>query len=199
MAVQRVAQEPAYVTAFKAAFGSGEVKFPRVAQAIATFERTLVSNKAPFDRWIDGDESAISDSAKHGFLLFNGAGHCAACHSGWRFTDDGFHDIGLPDDDVGRGGQVPNVVLLRHAFKTPTLRNVDQRAPYMHNGSLATLAQVIAHYDNGFVARPSLSPEMRRLSLSPQDMADLIAFLHTLTSSDDPIAVPILPVTESNR
>jgi cytochrome c peroxidase len=198
MATGRVASVPEYRRAFRAAFGSPDVSFPRIAQAIATFERTLVSNKAPFDRWIDGDEGAISDSAKRGFVLFNGKAGCAVCHQGWRFTDDGFHDIGLTDADMGRAGQVPGVPILEHAFKTPTRRNVDQRAPYMHNGSIATLREVVLHYDSGFVERASLSPEMHRLGLSPTEVDDLVAFMHTLTSRDDPTNVPVLPSKEMN-
>lgn len=195
-AVARIDAVPAYRRAFAAAFGSADVNFPHIAQAIATFERTLVSNKAPFDRWIDGDETAIGADAKRGFVLFNGKANCVACHGGWRFTDDGFHDIGLPSTDPGRAAQVPDVPLLQHAFKTPTLRNIDLRAPYMHDGSIATLHDVVIHYDIGFIERPSLSPEMHRLNLSPTEVNDLVAFMHTLTSADDPIAAPILPVKE---
>ena len=88
------------------------------------------------------------------FELFNGKARCAACHSGWRFTDDSFHDIGLADDDLGRGTEFPGIVKMQHAFKTPGLRNIDQRAPYMHDGSLATLAEVVEHYDGGGIQRP---------------------------------------------
>jgi len=199
LAITRVAAVPAYHHAFMAAFGGDAVTFPRIAQAIATFERTLVSNKAPFDRWIDGDEKAINDDAKRGFSLFNGKANCAACHSGWRLTDDGFHDIGLASMDIGRAGQVPDEPALQHAFKTPTLRNVDQRAPYMHDGSVATLREVIAHYDTGYADRPSLSPEMRRLGLSAAEVNELIAFMHTLTSVDDSIAALTLPTKETSR
>jgi cytochrome c peroxidase len=198
-AVARVSAVPAYRHAFKAAFGTDEITFARIALAIATFERTEVSNKSPFDRWIDGDETAINDAAKRGFLLFNGKANCAACHSGWRMTDDGFHDIGLPSPDPGRGAQVPGVPILQHAFKTPTLRNVAERAPYMHDGSIATLHDVVVHYDTGFVERASLSPEIHRLGLSEQEVQDVVAFLDTLTSRDDPVAVPRLPVKGSDQ
>jgi cytochrome c peroxidase len=198
VAVARVGAVPAYRRAFQAAFGTDAVDWTRIAAAIATFERTLVSNKAPFDRWVDGDDGAIDASAKRGFALFNGRGNCAACHGGWRFTDDGFHDIGLPDADPGRGAQVPDEPALQHAFKTPTLRNVAGRAPYMHDGSAATLRDVMVHYDTGFVDRPSLSPEMHRLHLSADEVDDLMAFLRTLTSADDPITPPTLPTKELN-
>lgn len=193
MAVKRVQAVLGYRRAFAAAFGSEDVDFSRIAQAIATFERTQVSNKAPFDRWIDGDETAIGESAKRGFVLFNGKANCAACHSGWRFTDDGFHDIGLPSADPGRGTQVPDVILLEHAFKTPTLRNIAERGPYMHDGSLKTLTAVITHYATDFVDRPSLSPDIHRIDLNARESDDLITFLRSLTSVDDPVTIPILP------
>ena len=187
---------PGYRRLFRDAFGRDGITRSDLAQAIATFERTLVSNKAPFDRWIDGDEAAIGESAKRGFVVFNDKGNCAACHSGWRFTDDGFHDIGLTSEDIGRGAEMPGEPLLQHAFKTPTLRNIDQRAPYMHDGSSASLREVVVHYDTGFVQRPSLSPEMHRLGLTETEIADLVAFMHTLTSRDDPIPILVLPTKE---
>lgn len=195
----RLAAVPSYRTMFKAAFGSDGVTIPRVAQALATFERTLVSNEAPFDRWIRGDDRAIGVDAKHGFELFTGRANCSACHTGWRFTDDGFHDTGLPDADLGRGVQVPDEPTLQHAFKTPTLRNVATRTPYMHNGSIRTLQGIVAHYDTGFVERPSLSPEMHRLGLTGEETGAIVAFLNSLTSVDDPVVLMPLPMTEQIR
>ncbi|HYM04496.1 MAG TPA: cytochrome c peroxidase, partial [Stellaceae bacterium] len=113
---------PGYRRLFDAAFPGEGINQRTIAKAIATFERTVVSAEAPFDRWIAGDETAISQSAERGFALFNGKGHCAACHSGWRFTDDSFHDIGLADADIGRGKLRPQLPLMQHAFKTPGLR-----------------------------------------------------------------------------
>jgi len=191
-----LAEMPGYRKLFREAFGRDDITKFNLAQALATFERTLVSNKAPFDRWIDGDEAAIGEAAKRGFVVFNGKGNCAACHSGWRFTDDGFHDIGLESEHAGRGAEVPDEPLLQHAFKTPTLRNIDQRAPYMHDGSSASLREVVIHYDTGFVRRPSLSPEIHRLGLTETEIADLAEFMHTLTSRDDPISIPVLPTKE---
>ena len=187
---------PGYRRMFRDAFGKDDVTPAGIAQAIATFERTIVSNLAPFDRWVMGEEGAIDEAARRGFVLFNGRANCAACHSGWRFTDDGFHDIGLQSGDIGRAEHLPEVPAMRHAFKTPTLRNVALRGPYMHDGSARTLRDTIVHYDTGFVERPSLSPEMRRLGLSQPDVEDLVAFLRTLTSEDDPIPVPVLPTEE---
>ncbi len=188
---------PGYGRMFDLAFPDEGMSAKTIAQAIATFERTIVSATAPFDRWIDGDESAISDTAKRGFELFNGKAHCGACHSGWRFTDDSFHDIGLKSDDPGRGKIKANLPLMQHAFKTPGLRNIAQRGPYMHDGSIATLVGVMREYNNGFVERPSLSPEMKRLNLTETEINQVVAFMLTLTSRDKPVTVPTLPTTEA--
>jgi cytochrome c peroxidase len=164
-----------------------------VARALATFERTIVSGPAPFDRWIAGDENAISEEAKSGFDLFNGKAGCVKCHSEWNFTDNGFHDVGLEDSDRGRGMRLP-LEGMQFAFKTPTLRNVDRRAPYMHEGNEQTLAEVVDFYDRGGdVHRKSLSPEIVPLHLTAQEKWDLLAFLSTLTSVDKPVEYPILP------
>ncbi len=192
-AVKRILSIPGYVTAFAYAFPGKAVSVDTIAAAIASYERTVVSNSAPFDKWVAGDEGAISTAAKRGFALFNGKANCAVCHSGWRMTDDGFHDIGISGSDRGRAAIAPGIIQLEYAFKTPTLRNVNQRAPYMHDGSLTTLSAVIDHYDTGFVSRPSLDTQMHRLSLAPEDKADLLAFLDTLTSVDSPAVVPQLP------
>lgn len=189
---------PAYRTAFGNAFPNEPISAATIGKALATFERTVVSGQAPFDRWIAGDENAIDASAKRGFVTFNTTAHCSACHSSWRFTDDSFHDIGLRGDDLGRGKLVKGVELLQHAFKTPGLRNIAQRGPYMHNGSLRTIEDVIRHYSSGFITRPSKSVEIHRLPLTTQDTEDLASFLKTLTSADTNIAVPELPMKETN-
>lgn len=191
--IDRVRSIPGYVTAFTRVFPGQPVSLDTIAAAIATYERTVVSAEAPFDRWVNGDDHAVSVAAKRGFVLFNGKGNCAGCHMGWRMTDDGFHDIGVPDADRGRAAIAPGIVQLEHAFKTPTLRNVNRRAPYMHDGSVPTLAAVIEHYDTGFVRRPSLDTQMKPLGLTGGEKADLLAFLDTLTSVDPTSVVPELP------
>ena len=192
-ALARLKSIPGYVDAFNRAFPGREISLDSIADAIAAYERTIVSKVAPFDRWLAGDETAISASAKRGFALYNGKANCAACHSGWRMTDDGFHDIGLAGSDLGRAAIAPGIPQLEHAFKTPTLRNINQRAPYMHDGSVATLAAVIDHYDHGFLHRSSLDTQMHPLHLIPAEKEDLVAFLNTLTSVDQPAVVPVLP------
>jgi cytochrome c peroxidase len=182
-----------YKPLFEAAFPNEGVKVKTLALAIATYERTVVSERAPFDAWIEGNEKAISEEAKRGFALFNGKAQCSACHEGWNFTNEGFQDIGLPSDDIGRGKFLPNVIKMQHAFKTPSLREITRRGPYMHDGSLATLDAVVEHYDHGGVDRASRSDLMKPLGLTAQEKADIVAFLRTLTSDLSPTSVPVLP------
>jgi cytochrome c peroxidase len=189
---------PGYRDAFGIAFPGESISDKTIAKAVATFERTVVSAEAPFDRWVNGQENAIDESAKRGFALFNGEANCSACHSGWRFTDDSFHDIGLSDADLGRGKVIQGVEPLQHAFKTPGLRNIASRAPFMHNGSIATLSDVIRHYDHGFIQRASLSTEIYKLNLTEPQIADLVALLKTLSSNDATFKVPVLPVADAN-
>jgi cytochrome c peroxidase len=126
--------------------------------------------------------------------LFNGKANCAACHNGWAFTDSSFHDIGRAhNDDHGRGELFPNSVTLRYAFKTPTLRDVARRAPYMHDGSVPTLAAVIDLYDRGGIERPSRASDIYPLGLTDGEKADLISFLETLTGAAAAVQHPVLP------
>lgn len=182
-----------YRTLFEAAFPGVGVTEETIAKALATYERTIVSKLAAFDRWVDGDEGAISKSAKRGYGIFNSKARCAECHKGWTFTDNSFHDIGLPSGDLGRGAHFPNARKMQHAFKTPGLRELDQRGPFMHDGSLATLEDVIKHYDEGGIERPSRSDSMRRLDLTDEEKSDLVVFLKTLSSNQDFVRLPTLP------
>jgi cytochrome c peroxidase len=180
---QRIRANPDYVAKFKAAAPNVVINIDTIAQAIAAFERTLEPDVAPFDRWIEGDESAISESAQRGFALFNDKALCFACHRGARFTDDLFHDIGTTTTDRGRGNVVKDDPQAQFAFKTPTLRSIALRPPYMHNGSSATLDEVMRHYERGGIDRPSRSPLMQPIKLTDQERADIIAFMETLTGS----------------
>jgi cytochrome c peroxidase len=175
----RIRSAPEYVTKFNAALPGKPIDVDTIALAVAAFERTIEPARAPFDRWVDGDEAAIPESAKRGFALFAGKASCFACHSGWRFTDDNFHDIGTSSTDQGRGPVVKDEAL-NFAFKTPTLRSVALRAPYMHDASLPTLGDVVKHYEKGGIARPSRSPLMLPIQLTDQERLDLAAFMETL-------------------
>jgi cytochrome c peroxidase len=192
--VAKIRSVPGYRSLFDKAYPQAAVDEKTIAEAIANYERTVVSGMAPFDRWVEGDESAVSAEAKRGFIVFNGKANCAKCHGGWRFTDDSFHDVGVPGADPGRGKLFQTIEVMQNAFKTPTLRNVDRRAPYMHDGSETTLQDVIELYQvGGRAKRPSLSAEVKPLNLSEQEKRDLIAFLKTLTSMDRPVEIPTLP------
>jgi cytochrome c peroxidase len=191
--LERLSSIAEYNALFLAAFPRQGLTADTLAEAIATYERTVVSGQAPFDAWIEGDERAISEQAKRGFVTFNTKGGCSSCHEGWNFTDDGFQDIGLPDSDIGRARLFPGILKMGHAFKTPGLREIARRGPYMHDGSLATLEQVIEHYDRGGIERESKSDLIKPLGLSAQDKADLIAFLSTLTSNRVATTMPALP------
>src|SRR5690606_10308751 len=161
---------------FAAAFPERtDVTEETVVGALAAYVRSLHTPQNRFDAWIAGDDTALRPVERAGFAIFVGKGGCVSCHGGWRLTDNGFHDIGLDDDDLGREG--------RRAFKTPSLREAAHTAPYMHDGSLATLADVVDHYAGGIVHRPTLAPTVvRDLELSVTEKAALVAFLKTLSS-----------------
>jgi cytochrome c peroxidase len=192
-AAARLKRIPDYKRWFEAVFPGAGVSEESILKAIATYERTIVAGYSPFDSWVDGNENAISEQAKRGFTLFNGNGKCASCHSGWNFTDNKFHDIGVATKDIGRVSLEPQNAKAKHAFKTPGLRDIALRAPYMHNGEAATLEDVMSHCVRGGVDRPSRSPLMQPVPLTPADIADLIAFLNTLTASKQVVSLPILP------
>jgi cytochrome c peroxidase len=177
---QRFRSNPAYVAKFNAALPGAPINIDTIVQAVAAFERTIEPEQAPFDRWVAGDENAISGAAKRGFELFNGKGLCFACHGSWRFTDDKFHDIGTTTTDRGRGVTLKDDPQMQFAFKTPTLRSVARRPPYMHNGSSATLEDAVRHYEKGGIDRPSRSPLMQAIKLTDQERGDLVAFMETL-------------------
>ena len=189
----RIRAVPGYAAAFATALPGAAVDIDGIVRAIAAFERTLEPGPAPFDRWIEGDESAISESAKRGFVLFNDKAHCALCHGGWRFTDDGFHDIGTTTTDPGRGRELKDLPAMQFAFKTPTLRSVALRPPYMHNGSITNLYEVIRHYEKGGIDRPSRSSDMVPLRLTEQDRLDLVALMQSLTGMPEGEPPPKLP------
>lgn len=180
---RRLSGDPAMKARFAAAFpDSAEITEAGILDALAAYERSLVSPRTRFDRWVEGDDGALTAVEKAGFEIFVGKGGCVSCHGGWRFTDDAFHDIGLPGHDLGRGA-LPSGTPGLPEFKTPSLREVARTAPYMHDGSLATLEDVVDHYAGALVVRPSLAPTVvRDLKLTDQEKAGLVAFLKTLSS-----------------
>lgn len=191
--IRRIGNVAEYKDWFGQVFPRQGITKETILTSIATYERTVVAGEAPFDHWVDGDETAISDSAKRGFQLFTGKAGCSDCHAGWNFTDNKFHDIGLPSDDIGRGAIEKDNPKAQYAFKTPGLRNIIYRAPYMHDGSLPNLRSVIDHYISGGVGRPSQSPLILPLVMNNQDVDDLIAFLKSLTAAQQNTPLPTLP------
>jgi cytochrome c peroxidase len=187
--------DPLYRAKFEKVFGKGPITYDMVAKCIASFERTIVSGDSAFDRWYYGhDEAAVSDSVKRGFAIFRDTkkGNCAVCHTvdekSALFTDNKFHNIGVgvKDEqitDLGRF-QVTNKDEDRGAFKTPSLRNVALTAPYMHDGSLKTLKEVVDFYIGGTNSNPHLDKEIHTLDhLTGQERQDLQKFLESLTGT----------------
>jgi cytochrome c peroxidase len=176
----------AYAPYFQAAFGTAEINPERVSQAIATYERTVVSGDAPYDRYQAGDKTALSPAAQRGLALFNDTkrGNCVTCHAGFNFSDESYHNLGIGMDkekpDLGRY-EITKVETDRGAFKTPTLRNLTETAPYMHDGSETTLEEVVDLYVKGGVPNQWLSKEMHPVALNASEKADLVAFLKSLT------------------
>lgn len=183
---QRLTADPATKARFAAAFPDASgVSEASVLDALAAYERSLVSPEIRFDRWVAGDDGALSADELEGFGIFVGKGGCVSCHGGWRLTDDAFHDVGLPGKDLGRGALQQGTPGLPE-FKTPSLREVARTAPYMHDGSLAALQDVVEHYAGGLVVRPSLAPTVvRDLKLTTAEKAALVAFLKTLSSEQN--------------
>jgi cytochrome c peroxidase len=160
-----------------------------VAKAIAAYERMILSGNAPYDRFGAGDRSALSPAARRGLALFEGKANCQTCHVGFNFTDGSYHNLGVEMDgkkpDLGRA-TVSKREEYNGAFKTPMLRDVAQRPPYMHDGSLSSLAEVVALYNRGGVPNPWLSGVIKPLGLTEAEQSDLIAFMEALTGEVDP-------------
>jgi len=187
-----------YRDLFQKAYPGEGVNKSTLTRAIASFERTVISNTSPFDRWVKGDENALSKEAVEGFKLFvdKDKGNCAACHRGANFTDNGFHNLGLKsfaaaEPDLGRYKQRP-LRLMKGAFKTPTLRDINQTAPYFHDGSATDLTAVMEHYNVGGLVKTNLSPNMKSLSLNEKEKKAIVAFMQALTSPVEKTETPEL-------
>lgn len=184
-AVARMAQKPQYQELAKIAYGRSFDAFV-LTRSIAAFQRTLVSGNSAYDRYMQGQSNAISESAKRGLQLLQSERlGCTGCHSGTNFTDYSFKNNGLyvAYPDSGRM-RVTALAQDRDKFKVPSLRNIALTAPYMHDGSIATLEQVIAHYNSGGASNPQKDSRIKPLQLTTQEQADLLEFLNTLTDYD---------------
>jgi cytochrome c peroxidase len=193
VSVSKLAADPVYQALFKEAFGPGPVTIGKVEKALASFERTVLSGDSPFDRYqYGGDKTAMTPAAIRGLAIFTDKdkGNCVTCHTIEKdyalFTDGKFHNIGVGIDmegnlkDLGRYNE-SRVEHDKGAFKTPTLRNIANSAPYMHDGSLKTLKDVMEFYAGGGDSNPYLDKEMKKIQLTYTERADLIEFLQSLT------------------
>jgi cytochrome c peroxidase len=182
--VEKLRSVKGYKPLFKQAFGAEEITIDLVAKAIATFERTIVSGNSPFDLYKAGNKKALSVSAQRGLDVFFNKAKCDQCHFGINFTDGGFYNVGVsmdkPNPDLGRFDFTKRESD-KGAFKTPTLREIALTAPYMHNGSLATLEDVVEFYNKGGIPNPNLDRRMKQLNLTERDKKDLVEFLKSLT------------------
>jgi cytochrome c peroxidase len=204
----RVSAIPEYRRQFAQVFGARGLTVEAAAKAIAAFERTQLSGNSPFDRFMAGDEGAVTDAQKRGWELFRGKAHCVECHtfeaSSPFFTDFRFHNTGVATKNGDFGGLVrranagersPDTAELGRflftgrpedvgAFKTPTLRDVELTTPYMHDGSEKTLLDVVRFYNRGGERNPALDNRIRPLQLTDAEMNDLVEFMRALTSDD---------------
>jgi len=182
-AVQRLAQDPARAQGFQRAFGAPPDE-ARLASALASYVRTLVYGDSPVDRFRAADFAALDSAARQGLWLYESRGRCWRCHSGPNFTDESFHNTGVGvkagQPEEGRFA-VTGREEDRGRFKTPTLRGLTETAPYMHDGSVATLEDIVAFYRGGGHANPGLDPVLAPLDMSAEDAANLVAFLKALS------------------
>ena len=193
--VDRLSSIPGYRHDFQTIFG-GSPSLDSVTRAVAAFERTLVTPGSRFDRYAMGDKHALSEAEKRGLILFIGKAACSECHNGPNFTDNKYHNLGIAPahgnpDDVGRFAVTKNPED-RNAFKTPTLRNITLTAPYMHDGSSATLEEVVELYDRGGGDAPNKSKLIYKLNLTGQEKADLVAFMKSLNGTMPQMKAPAM-------
>ena len=185
-AVARLRADPTYVQGFDASFGEPPSR-ERLADALATFVRAQVLGGSPVDHFRAGKRDALTAAERSGLWLFESRGGCWRCHSGPNFSDEDFHNTGVGIEtgspDPGRSA-VTGDAADTGAFKTPTLRGLALTAPYMHDGSLATLAEVVEFYRKGGHPNPHLDPAMGPIEMTDQDAANLVAFLEALSRTD---------------
>jgi cytochrome c peroxidase len=200
--LRNVQDIPGYVKEFEAVYGTSVVTIDMVAEAIAAFERTVVTTDSPFDRFVRGDKDALTALERQGMEIFNGKGHCSACHWGGYFSDGRFHNLGVMPDDPAKPDEGRYVITKdetdKGAFKTPTIRDVALRPPYMHNGSEKTLEDVVDLYNKGGRTKdPNLSPLIVPLGLTKNEKKALVAFMTTAMTSTNPEVAGVKPVPAS--
>lgn len=194
--VAKLGKVKGYQQQFRAVFGTG-VNLQGIAEAIAAYERTVLSTNSAFDKYMMGDQKAMDEAAARGLGLFKGKARCILCHNGPNLTDNQFHNLGVPQvgpmkEDLGRYN-VTRAEKDKGAFKTPTLRSITETSPYMHDGAFKTLEEVLEFMNEGGGRNPNVSPLMKPLGLTPEEKADLLAFLRALTGEPLTFTMPQLP------
>jgi len=194
--VAKLGKIKGYQQQFRAVFGT-DVNLQGIAEAIAAYERTVLSTNSAFDKYVLGAPKAMDEAAVRGLALFKGKARCILCHNGPNFTDNQFHNLGVPQvgpmkEDLGRFA-VSRAEKDRGAFKTPTLRSITETAPYMHDGAFKTLEEVVEFMDQGGGSNPNLSPLVKPLNLTAEEKSDLVAFLKALAGEPIPFSMPQLP------
>lgn len=194
--VAKLGKVKGYQQQFRAVFGTA-VNLQGIAEAIAAYERTVLSTNSAFDKYVMGDQKAMDEAAARGLALFKGKARCILCHNGPNLTDNQFHNLGVPQvgpmkEDLGRYN-VTRAEKDKGAFKTPTLRSITETSPYMHDGAFKTLEEVVEFMDQGGGSNPHLSSLMQPLHLMTEEKADLVAFLKALTGEPLKFSMPQLP------
>ncbi|MDH3256091.1 MAG: cytochrome-c peroxidase [Nitrospinota bacterium] len=195
--IEELGAIPEYREMFSKVFGESGITLDNIAKAIATFERSVVSTNSAYDKYMQGDEKAMSPAAVNGMELFFGKAKCGICHNGPALTDSGFHNIGVKQDgplteDLGRFN-ISKDEFDKGAFKTPGLRSISQSAPYMHVGNEATLKDVIDFYKRGGDVAENRSALITPLELSEQEVLELVEFLKALDGEPLNVKMPKLP------
>lgn len=197
--VARLNKAEDYRKRFKNVFGKGP-SLDNIAKAIAAFERTIITKNAPFDKYVEGDKDALTAQQKRGLILFFGKASCVGCHNGPNFTDNKFHNLGLEQQgplvtDDGRYAVTKKKTDIGK-FKTPTLRNIAQTAPYMHDGSHRTLKEVVEYYNQGGGPGANRSDLIFPLHMNESEIEDVVAFLGSLTGELPMVTAPKIPAVE---
>ncbi|MBZ5635297.1 MAG: c-type cytochrome [Acidobacteriia bacterium] len=182
-----------YRPLFQKAFGSPDITIDAVAKAIATFERTLLSGKSAYDRYKSGKKTAMTPAQVRGMDVYFNKAKCDQCHEGVNFTANAYVNLGIgtdkPNPDIGRF-EVTKDPVDWGKFKTPTLRDITKTAPYMHDGSLKTLDEVVDFYDKGGTPNKNLDEKIKKLNLTAGQKSDLVEFLKALDGSPISLAIP---------
>ena len=190
--VEELKAVDAYVEMFDEAFDE-EITAENIAKALAAFERTIVVDDTPFDQFLEGDYHAMTEDEIRGMELFAGEANCLSCHNGPNLSDNNFYNIGMDSGDEGRM-EITDNESDDGAFRTPGLYGIAHHAPYMHDGSLETLEDVIDYYNHGGDNHPNKSPKMQELNLSDDDKDALLAFLLVLSGDESPrVDMPEIP------